>query len=247
MKFIEIYLKVRDVLRKTSLIPWILLIAMVVVFYMNFKRTAESVGTITEQKNAIEALTDTVKVVINKDSSKTATINVFQSQREEDFITIKNQQDEIVALQELVKDYKSRMGEGASATKFSTETVINKVIELTGDSLKLPEGYKDPWLKLKGRINDTFLNLTLNLKNEYDVVIGNDKYGFLNTKRKPFAEVTSYNPYANVTTLRSYSVKVPPPKRFGVGVHVGYGLSLNPTPTISPVISIGVNYNLIEF
>lgn len=46
-----------------------------------------------------------------------------------------------------------------------------------------------------------------------------------------------------VVTVREYSK----PKRWGIGVQVGYGMSVNGTPQFSPYIGIGVSYNLFSF
>ena len=46
-----------------------------------------------------------------------------------------------------------------------------------------------------------------------------------------------------VVTVRECSK----PKRWGIGVQVGYGMSVNGTPQFSPYIGIGVSYNLFSF
>ena len=37
------------------------------------------------------------------------------------------------------------------------------------------------------------------------------------------------------------------PKRWGVGIQVGYGVTLKQTPQFSPYIGVGVSYNLFQF
>ena len=39
----------------------------------------------------------------------------------------------------------------------------------------------------------------------------------------------------------------PKPKRWGIGVHVGYGVTLENTPQLTPYIGIGISYNLFSF
>ena len=41
--------------------------------------------------------------------------------------------------------------------------------------------------------------------------------------------------------------KYPKPKRWSVGIQVGYGMTLKGTPQFSPYIGIGVSYNLFSF
>lgn len=38
-----------------------------------------------------------------------------------------------------------------------------------------------------------------------------------------------------------------PPKRWGLGVAAGYGLTLAPQPQLSPFIGVGVSYNLVSW
>lgn len=38
-----------------------------------------------------------------------------------------------------------------------------------------------------------------------------------------------------------------PPKRWGLGVTAGYGLTLAPQPQLSPFIGVGVSYNLVSW
>lgn len=252
MKMISAYKSVRDILRKTSLIPWILIIVGVWAYYMNFKKTTNDSNKIQEQHNTINALADTVKTVVNEDQSKTASITAFETQREKDFLTIQSQQEEIVALQNLVRKYKSKLDEGSSATRFTSETKVNsgsKTTSILVDSF--PEYHSninlDNWIVGKSRATKDSTYLSLSLRNEYDVIVGAERYGFLNTKRKPFVDVTTHNPYSEVKTLRTYRVKVPDPKRMGLGVHIGYGFQLERQLKWYPVISVGLNFNLIEF
>ena len=46
-----------------------------------------------------------------------------------------------------------------------------------------------------------------------------------------------------VVTIKEYSK----PKRWGVGIQVGYGVNVSGTPQFSPYIGIGVSYNLFSF
>ena len=48
------------------------------------------------------------------------------------------------------------------------------------------------------------------------------------------------------TEVRTINIK-PKPKRWGIGVQVGYGLSLTPAPKFAPYIGVGISYNLFNF
>lgn len=38
-----------------------------------------------------------------------------------------------------------------------------------------------------------------------------------------------------------------PPKRWGLGITAGYGLTLSPQPQLSPYLGVGVSYNLVSW
>jgi len=66
------------------------------------------------------------------------------------------------------------------------------------------------------------------------------------------AFVSGYNPSLDslifkmpreVVTIKEYSK----PKRWSVGVQVGYGVTLKGTPQFAPYVGIGVSYNLFSF
>lgn len=58
-------------------------------------------------------------------------------------------------------------------------------------------------------------------------------------------DIINANPYNLVTGIEAYKVELPKPKRFGIGLQVGYGFSQGLTP--KPYIGIGASYNLIRF
>ena len=66
------------------------------------------------------------------------------------------------------------------------------------------------------------------------------------------AYVSGYNPSLDslifkmpreVVTIKEYSK----PKRWSVGVQVGYGVTLKGTPQFAPYVGVGVSYNLFSF
>ena len=48
------------------------------------------------------------------------------------------------------------------------------------------------------------------------------------------------------TEVRTINIK-PKPKRWGIGVQVGYGLTLQPQPKFAPYVGVGISYNLFNF
>lgn len=51
------------------------------------------------------------------------------------------------------------------------------------------------------------------------------------------------------TTVSHAATTVPQPKpeRWGIGIHLGYGMTIAPQPQLRPYIGIGISYNLITF
>ena len=66
------------------------------------------------------------------------------------------------------------------------------------------------------------------------------------------AYVSGYNPQLDslifrmpreVITIKEYQK----PKRWGIGIHAGYGMTIKGTPQFAPYIGIGISYNLFSF
>lgn len=60
---------------------------------------------------------------------------------------------------------------------------------------------------------------------------------------KPNLDSLFIYPRREIITIR----KPVKPKRWGVGVHAGYGISLKETPQFIPYVGIGISYNLFNF
>lgn len=66
------------------------------------------------------------------------------------------------------------------------------------------------------------------------------------------AYVSGFNPSLDSilvypkTEVQTINIK-PKPKRWGIGVQVGYGLSLTPAPKFAPYVGVGISYNLFNF
>lgn len=65
------------------------------------------------------------------------------------------------------------------------------------------------------------------------------------------AYVSGFNPSLDSITLNlpkeTILIKNIKPKRWSIGVNVGYGIMLNGTPKLSPYIGVGISYNLWSF
>lgn len=227
---------------------------IIIVSMLSFLFISISCNLLKGKQNEIDKAKLETKMAItkmisyrNSDSLHVAKIAVIQSDREKDFLKIQSQDSMIVFLQQEVKRFKNKLKEGQSSV-----TVVESNTNISGSSstnISYPEQsagvnklifptystFKDTeWLKLGIVANKDSIHYDLNVRNKYSVVVGYDK-------RKPFAEITNYNPYTETKDMRTYSVLMPPKKRIGVGIGVGYGIS---GTGLSPYIGVGINYNL---
>ena len=84
--------------------------------------------------------------------------------------------------------------------------------------------------------------LDLKIKNEYSIIIGEEKDGFL--KKKSFVEIINKNPYSMTESLRTYEVSQKK-KKFSIGPYIGYGIGVNFIPQAT--VGIGLTYSLFKF
>lgn len=114
------------------------------------------------------------------------------------------------------------------------------IIDTSGVYLKASGG--DKWVKWGVTVKDSLVSLD-------SLKIANEITGVFNEDRKLFKkdvielELTNHNPYTTTQSLQSFIYK-PKPKRVGVGLIGGYGITQT---GLSPFIGVGVSYNLINF
>lgn len=183
----------------------------------------------------------------NSDSLHVAKIEVLTSENNKQFLKMKSNDSTILKLQEVVKDYKNKLQKpGTSATIISNTTTIDDTVPTTivpnttpveKENFPSYESTKNTkWLDLYILARHDSTSYKLKIRNEYSVVLGYDK-------KKPFAEVTNYNPFTETTDMRTYSVFVPKPKRISLAAHVGYGII---GAGFGPSITVGISYDLIN-
>jgi len=74
--------------------------------------------------------------------------------------------------------------------------------------------------------------------------------GFLGFNQKEFLQldIHSANPYNKITGLHAYRVPAPEPKKWGIGLFVGYGYSFGTSQTkATPIVGLGVTRTFIRF
>ena len=202
-----------------------------------------------------EALKDSLKTWKDKEGLYVANITLLQNENVDYFTKWTTADSTVIVLQELVIKYKDKIRKGGSATVIKTDADINIVVPSKVSGFvtvhdTVYANYKSDfniknwvWGTVSASKDSTKVNVKF--KEQIDVVIGTEKTGFLGLgKGKPFAEVTLHNPFNTVSTLRAYSTKPAPTKKFGIGPVAAYGVGPGFTPGV--FVGIGVNWAIIK-
>lgn len=228
----------------------IIVLFITILFYLqNTNR-----NRIRVQSNLIESLDANLTTWKDKDSLNRARIQVIETQKTKDFLALQSNDSLIKRLQDKVNYFKKQLKDQGVVTVFDSETNVkttSKTEIIVRDTIRnntFPE-YKSNFNLNDWVIGNTISNkdsttLTLKIKNSYSVIVGKERKGLFK-KSVPFVEVINENPYTETKSLRTYQVKLPRQKRFGIGPTIGVGINNN--FRISPFLGIGVQYNLIKF
>lgn len=243
-------------LNKTTSIVSIVLI-IILSFFIVRSRNQDKI--ISEKTNLINALNDTVKIWKDKNGISHSKTEVIKTSSISDFLKQNVKDKETKELQNVVKENKNRLGKQGSVTKFNGIIEFEKEIPTLRDTIYIPKDglvikkpvYNssfdmDGWVTGSVKASEDSTKINLRIKNDYTVIIGEEKTGFLGLgKRKPFVEVTNKNPYSETTSLKTYQVENYKIKRFGVGPNISYSLGAN--GQLYPTFGIGLQYNVIRF
>ena len=218
----------------------IIMLAVGLIAYFMGQKTKKEVQ---EDKTTIAALTDSLHTSRNSEGKQVATIKAFENQKAKDFLTLQTNDATIKRLQEDVENYKKQIKHGGGVVVVSGSTDIHstiptQVIKPVNDSLPTYKfTFKDDWINILGVAKSSSTELKIGILDSYTIAFGHDHDG-------PFVEVTNDNPYSVTKTMRGFITKMPPPKKIGIGVQMGYGINGH---GLSPYIGIGLSYNVIRF
>ena len=226
------------------------MVIIAILYFTNISYQKEA----KENANLVISLNDTLKTWKDKDSLSHAKVQIIETERTKDFLSLQSKDEEIIKLQKTVKQYEKQIKNQGSVTNFASETKIITKDSLVTDSVcgkcSFYFSNSNPWFSVDASIyptktpNQLNLSLDLKVKNEYSVIVGEEKQGLFK-KPKPFVEVLNHNPYSETENLKTYqvsnNVRV---KRFGIGPNISAGLD---GKGFSWFIGIGLQYNLIRF
>ena len=204
--------------------------------------------------------TETSDFIIDNSNTRitdsTIRVNPVNELSLREMMLFKTQDSLIKELIRLTKSYEKELKKRGSVTKIVTNTVFRDsvvtkynidTVLLDNNSFIYPEynaTLNNEWYRIKLRMNREMSYIdSLLIFNNYDVIQGTEKYGFLKLKKRDFVEVVNYNPYTTFTDVKTY-ITPDKKKNFVLGVGIFGGV----TPKgIDYGIGINLSYKLIEF
>lgn len=241
-------------MKKTTIL-WLVIGILAIVAGFFYLRSRDKSQSLTEQQNLVSALTDTLTLVKNKDSSTTATIEAYSLRESEHLQSIKGLRSENDRLLALEKQYRAKIKDGGSITNSTSNTGINTTVPtiVSGkDTIRIkdsvfvyPTYYGEinlsPWITGFSLATKDSTQYKINVYNETDVIL-------YRNKGKYQADVILLNPYSIHSTVRALNVTGPKPKRFGLTATAGYGaVYQNKQVTLAPFVGVGLGYLLWGF
>ena len=187
--------------------------------------------------NNIEALTDSLGHYKNKEGVWVAEKKLFQG-TEKDLRQVIKSKDK--AFQKLLKTFKKPVAAATVKTVTQIDTVfIPYETKIDLPVFELPFSKVAKHYSISGTSTNKGISISeVSIPNTQNVVIGKKKIGWFKSEYR--IEIKNSNPLIKTTDLDGFSFR-PKPKRFGLGVFVGYSTDLE------VVIGVGVNYNILSF
>lgn len=204
-----------------------------------------------------QALADDMLTWKDKDGRNRSKIMVLETEKTKYFTALQTKDEEVIRLQQLVREYESKLKQQGSATVIETQIEYVKVptpyFPIGGDSIVfsqsvLVDTVRNDWVNAIYGFDKGNSVFKLRTRDVIGVVIGEERVGLFKTK--PVVEVVNYNPYSATTSLRSYRVTMPVQKKWGIGLTGGFGAVYDikkQTLGYGPFIGASVNYNLFEW
>ena len=208
-------------MNKLNKITSIVSIVLIIILSFFIVRSCNQDKIISEKTNLISSLNDTIKIWKDKNGISHSKTEVIKTSSVNNFLKQNVKDEETKELQNTVKKDKNRLGKQGSVTKFNGIIEFEKEIPTLRDTIYIPKDglvikksvYNssfdmDGWVVGSIKASEDSTKINLKVKNDYTVIIGEEKTGFLGLgKRKPFVEVTNKNPYSETTSLKTYQVE----------------------------------------
>jgi len=248
-----------------KIIIFVLILLLFGIGYFGYSYYNKYQSEVTSRTSLVNGLNGELEIERNKNGSLTAKISTIEISNTDMLLDIKSKDDNIIQLQNIIKQKDKINNRLDNALAVQTQLTLkykdslNKNI-IIGDTTISDTTYPTyernfalyndydkndttAWVFGNVILGKMIFEIELDIKNKYDVTIGRERKNMFSPWQM-YADITTYNPYDNITNIRSYSKQKIKPKRFGVGVSVGVGFAYE---GISPYVGVGINYNFIEF
>lgn len=201
------------------------------IYLWRGKKYSETVST-----NSIEALTSDINEFKTKQGLWVSEKQAFEGTKRDLKEIIKTKD---AALQSALKTFKKPVAAASVKTIVEIDTVFIPYEKIVDFEFSRTFKKDTKYYSINGVANQKGVDvLNVSIPNTQTLVIGKKRVGFL--KYETTVDIINSNPLIKVDELEAFSFKSKP-KRFGLGVFVGYSTELE------VVIGVGVSYNLISF
>ena len=218
-----------------ALIPIVVIIGLILLLSLMFKECSYKQKEIDTRK-LIAQLNDSLVSYRDKEGKMISKISSIEVDNMSFFKQLQVKDKTIKELQNLVK--KSTLTASIVKTETKIDTVIKtKVVKYGEEDIMFETDFnlKD-WVWGTISMDKDTTAMALFIRNQYDITLSKEKDG-------TYINVINHNPFSVTKEIRSV-YKLPKPKKFGVGISAGYGVTAQ---GLSPYIGVGINYNLINF
>lgn len=218
-----------------ALIPIVVIIGLILLLSLMFKECTYKQREIDTRK-LIAQLNDSLVSYRDKEGKLISKISSIEVDNMSFFKQLQVKDKTIKELQNLVK--KSTLTASIVKTETKIDTVIKtKVVKYGEEDIVFETDFnlKD-WVWGTISMDKDTTAMALFIRNQYDITLSKEKDG-------TYINVINHNPFSVTKEIRSV-YKLPKPKKFGVGINAGYGVTAQ---GLSPYIGVGINYNLINF
>jgi|688.fasta_scaffold06053_8 hypothetical protein len=224
----------------------LIVVLIFIIAFINRCKQDTSLKTIQELKLQNQLLTDTVVHFKDANGKQSSKIRVLEVTNMNQIKNLDSQKNLVTLLQSEVALYKKKLQSSVGITTITEFDTIFKtdsfhLVTNSKDTISIQSfhfKHSDSWIKINIKGDSLNTQFSVKVDNQYSVSIVKAKKGF-------DAIVKNSNPYSTTTEILATKLSLPKPKKFGIGLVVGYGITFPLKP--SPFIGVGLSYNIIRF
>ena len=236
---------------------WIGIIVFLIGFQLNScNKNKKQEKEITNLENTADNINQSLTKYRNSFNEEIATNKLLKTKNQKTFEELRTSNEQIIALQDKVRQLKLKPGNSITSIVTSTNTP-QVIIKTISDTIELYDtiyighsfAYQEPneWFSFYGFIGDDFISIdSAKIVNKFFLTISQENKKWYRPFKdvQPTIELHSLNPFTTTNSLIGYQLDIPKQKRLGLGLSTGVAVTNN---GISPYIGVGLNYTLIYF